>query len=573
MAKAGSQGEIFRVAGPVVTATGLRPRMYDVVFAGEEELMGEVIRLTGDRTIIQVYEETSGLRPGEKVVDSGQPLLVELGPGLLGSIYDGIQRPLPTLADQMGDYILRGVRANALDRTKEWTFEPSVVKGDEVHGGQVIGTIPEAEHVEHRVLAPPNVEGTVKEVREGTVNVEDVVVSLDDGVDLRPMQTWPVRRGRPVEKRLSPSIPLVTGQRVFDFFFPLAKGGTAAIPGGFGTGKCVVGSTPILLASGHLTPIQTLYEDVAPNGSQNDQETFVEFEEPLSVLTFDGERIVEGKATHIYRGKTDRLTEVKLRSGRTARLTPVHRLLRFDGDVVSEAPAAELVPGDSILVPRALPLEGDPEPLELPPETRVADPAGREAVARRLREAAGVEGISKVSARLGISKDVYWNYALMRTAPPVPLAAKLGVSPRTIRMAKASKSVRVSKSMTPELAEFLGLQLSDGTIKGGKVVEFYNNDAELRARYLLLLRNVFGLEGRERQDRTVVAVSVACRALVRMLEVWGVPTRRKSQTLSPLPALMASGKEALASFLRAYALGDGHFASEGLEIVTASGAM
>jgi V/A-type H+-transporting ATPase subunit A len=224
-------------------------------------------------------------------------------------------------------------------------------------------------------------------------------------------------------------------------------------------------------------------------------------------------------------------------------------------------------------VPRDLPLEGDPEALELPPETRVADPAGREAVARRLREAAREEGISKVSARLGISKDVYWNYALMRTAPPVPLAAKLGVSPQTIRMAKASKSVRVSKSMTPELAEFLGLQLSDGTIKGGKVVEFYNNDAELRARYLLLLRDVFGLEGRERQDRTVVAVSVACRALVRMLEVWGVPTRRKSRTLSPPPALMASGKEALASFLRAYALGDGHFASEGLEIVTASGAM
>ncbi|MFQ5918891.1 MAG: V-type ATP synthase subunit A [Thermoplasmata archaeon] len=241
MAEAGSAGEIFRVAGPVVTATGLRPRMYDVMFAGEEELMGEVIGLSGDRTIIQVYEETSGLRPGEKVVDSGQPLLVELGPGLLGSIYDGVQRPLPTLADRMGDYILRGVRANALDRTKEWQFQPSVKKGDEVVGGQVIGTVPEAEHVEHRVLAPPDAAGTVKEVREGTVNVEDVVVSLDGGADLLTMQTRPVRRARPVKERLTPSIPLVTGQRVFDFFFPLAKGGTAAIPGGFGTGKTVSG--------------------------------------------------------------------------------------------------------------------------------------------------------------------------------------------------------------------------------------------------------------------------------------------------------------------------------------------
>ncbi|MFQ6013176.1 MAG: V-type ATP synthase subunit A, partial [Thermoplasmata archaeon] len=210
MAKAGSTGEIYRVAGPVVTATGLRPRMYDVMFAGDEELMGEVIGLAGDKTIIQVYEETSGLRPGEKVLDSGQPLVVELGPGLLGSIFDGIQRPLPTLVDRMGDYILRGVRANALDRTKEWAFAPRVRQGDEVTGGQVIGTIPEAEHVEHRVLAPPNVHGTVKDAREGTVNVEDVVVSLDDGTDLRPMQAWPVRRGRPVKERLTPSIPLVT---------------------------------------------------------------------------------------------------------------------------------------------------------------------------------------------------------------------------------------------------------------------------------------------------------------------------------------------------------------------------
>ncbi len=241
MAKAGRTGEIFRVAGPVVTATGLQARMYDVMFTGEEELMGEVIGLAGDKTIIQVYEETSGLRPGEKVVDSGQPLVVELGPGLLGSIYDGVQRPLPTLADRMGDYILRGVRANALDRAKAWEFEPKVKKGDEVTGGQVIGTVPEAEHVEHRVLAPPDVQGTVKEVREGTVNVEDVVVSLKDGVDLRPMQTWPVRKARPVRERLTPSIPLITGQRVFDFFFPLAKGGTAAIPGGFGTGKTVSG--------------------------------------------------------------------------------------------------------------------------------------------------------------------------------------------------------------------------------------------------------------------------------------------------------------------------------------------
>jgi V/A-type H+-transporting ATPase subunit A len=213
--------------------------MYDVMLVGEERLMGEVIGLTGEKTIIQVYEDTSGVRPGEKVYDTGRPLVVELGPGLLGSIFDGIQRPLPILKDQMGDYILRGVRANALDRAVEWNFEPQVKPGDEVAGGDIIGIIQEAKHVQHRVLAPPDAGGTVKEVREGKVTVEDQVITLDGGSKLGVMQTWPVRRPRPVKERLMPTIPLITGQRVFDFFFPLAKGGTAGIPGGFGTGKTV----------------------------------------------------------------------------------------------------------------------------------------------------------------------------------------------------------------------------------------------------------------------------------------------------------------------------------------------
>ncbi|MEE9600886.1 MAG: V-type ATP synthase subunit A [Thermoplasmata archaeon] len=230
---------MYRVAGPVITATGIRPRMYDVIFVGEEQLMGEVIGVNREKTIIQVYEDTSGIRPGEKVSDTRQPLLVELGPGLLGSIYDGIQRPLPALRDRMGDYILRGVRANALDRGREWDFQAQVKAGDGLAGGDVIGIVQEAKHVQHKVLVPPDVEGTVKEVREGKVSVEDVVLTMESGRELTVMQTWPVRRPRPVKERLMPTVPLITGQRVFDFLFPLAKGGTSAIPGGFGTGKTV----------------------------------------------------------------------------------------------------------------------------------------------------------------------------------------------------------------------------------------------------------------------------------------------------------------------------------------------
>lgn len=232
-------GEIHRVAGPVITATGIHPRMYDVALVGEEELMGEVIGIAHEKTTIQVYEDTGGIRPGEKVVDTGQPLLVELGPGLLGSIFDGVQRPLPVLKDKMGDYILRGVRAPALDRNREWEFVPRVKAGDEIQEGGVLGSIQEAKNVEHRVLVPPGVRGTVKDTKEGKVKVEDVVVTLEDGRELTTMHNWPVRRPRPSRERLMPTIPLITGQRVFDFLFPLAKGGTASIPGGFGTGKTI----------------------------------------------------------------------------------------------------------------------------------------------------------------------------------------------------------------------------------------------------------------------------------------------------------------------------------------------
>ncbi|HYV08166.1 MAG TPA: V-type ATP synthase subunit A [Thermoplasmata archaeon] len=232
-------GAIERVAGPVVTAIGLRPRMYDVVLVGTEQLMGEVIQILGDKTVVQVYEETSGIRPGEPVADTGKPLTVELGPGLLGNIYDGVQRPLPVLKQVMGDFILRGVRAPGLSREKQWDFKPAVKEGDAVKGGQVLGTVQEAKNVEHRVLVPPNATGKVTRIRSGKMKVDEVIVELDNGRKLMMKQDWPVRQPRPTKDRLMPSVPLITGQRVMDFLFPIAKGGTAAIPGGFGTGKTV----------------------------------------------------------------------------------------------------------------------------------------------------------------------------------------------------------------------------------------------------------------------------------------------------------------------------------------------
>src|SRR5512136_539724 len=182
-----TKGKISRVAGPVVTAEGISPRMYDVVFVGQLKLMGEVIKLVGNKTIIQVYEDTSGIRPGEEVVDTGAPLQVELGPGLLSSVYDGVQRPLPVLRDKQGDFVSRGVTAPGLDRQKKWKFKPSVKKGEELQGGMVIGEVPEG-NIVHKVLLPPNTKGKVRNISEGEFTVEDAIGELDSGEKITMLQ-------------------------------------------------------------------------------------------------------------------------------------------------------------------------------------------------------------------------------------------------------------------------------------------------------------------------------------------------------------------------------------------------
>jgi len=233
------KGEVYRVSGPVVTAEGIRPRMYDVVQVGKERLMGEVIGLDGNKSIIQVYEDTSGIRPGEEVTNTRAPLSVELGPGLLKSIYDGIQRPLTVLKDTMGDFIARGVSAPGLDHVKKWEFVPLVKTGDKVTAGQIIGKVQETKFLEHRIMVPPKTQGTIASIRPGSFTVDETIGTFSDGTPLKLMQKWPVRQGRPIKKRLMPDVPLITGQRILDTLFPVAKGGTAAIPGPFGSGKTV----------------------------------------------------------------------------------------------------------------------------------------------------------------------------------------------------------------------------------------------------------------------------------------------------------------------------------------------
>ena len=239
-----SKGTIKKVAGPLVIATGMRDaNMFDVVHVSNQMLTGEIIEMHEDEASIQVYEETSGLGPGEPVVSTGVPMSVELGPGLITSIYDGIQRPLDAIMKVCGNNLKRGIHVDSLDREKKWNFVPKAEIGEEVSGGDVLGTVQETEVVEQKIMVPPDVKGKVKELKSGEFTVTETIAVIETEKgdrEIQLMQKWPVRKSRPYTEKLRPDKPLITGQRVIDAFFPIAKGGTAAVPGPFGSGKTVI---------------------------------------------------------------------------------------------------------------------------------------------------------------------------------------------------------------------------------------------------------------------------------------------------------------------------------------------
>jgi len=239
-----SQAKIIRVAGPLVVASGcLGAKMYDMAKIGELGLIGEIIELREDQAFIQVYEDTTGIGPGEPIVLTGKPLSVELGPGLISSIYDGIQRPLDIIRIKSGDFVTRGIELPSLDRRKKWEFTPAVEKGQQVEAGDFLGEIEETPLVRHKIMAPPDAAGRILEIRKGKFTVEEAVAKIktkEGAKDIRMYQTWSIRKQRSVQRRVMPDEPLITGQRVLDTLFPMAKGGTACVPGPFGSGKTVV---------------------------------------------------------------------------------------------------------------------------------------------------------------------------------------------------------------------------------------------------------------------------------------------------------------------------------------------
>ncbi|MCD6487703.1 MAG: V-type ATP synthase subunit A [Desulfurococcales archaeon] len=579
-----TQGLIRRISGPLVIAEGMKgSRVYEVVEVGDERLIGEVIGVEGDRAIIQVYEDTTGLKVGEPVYGTGHPLAAELGPGLIGSIFDGIQRPLPILEELTGIFIKRGVKVAPLPREKKWFFKPVIRKGAKVGPGDILGVVEETSIFQHKIMVPPGIHGVVESiVPEGEYTITDTIAVIN-GKEISMLQKWPVRRPRPYKEKLEPEEPLITGQRVIDFLFPLAKGGKAAIPGGFGTGKCILPGTPVLLGDWSIKTIDEIFRDVKggdPDPSAKEEIVRVKNKE-IYVYAFDGRRFRRAKVTHIYRGYTEKIVRVKTASGRILEVTPVHKLPVYSPrGYVKFIEAYLLKPGDYLVIPRLLPsnvfeTKLPIEELAVYDDLTSRDEEVNEKVRKLLKRLSNKELI-KISRETGLAISTLKAIGYKKTPINLKLMIYLRKNyvldidfPRHLGVVRSRKTVKIPKRLTRELAELLGLILSDGSVIGKKLL-FFNNDEVLRKRFSELVYRVFGVKGKEKYCNTVYCVEVDSIIISRYLRILGIPENKKSRNASIPECILKAPRELVASFLKGYYLGDGTFYGNTIEFVSAS---
>ncbi len=572
-------GTIYRISGPVVTVEGLAdPKMYDVVKVGDEGLIGEIIKLDRGTAIVQVYEDTNGLKPGERVENTGAQLSVELGPGLIGSIYDGIQRPLDKIKATSGDFIARGVSADPLDKKKKWSFRPVVENGREVKGGDVIGEVDETSLIKHRVLVPPGISGKISGLEAGSYTIKEAIAKVGDE-EIRLTQRWPVRVARPVADKMMLDAPLVTGQRVIDTFFPVAKGGTAAVPGPFGSGKCIVGETKILI-DGSLMEIKDAFNSMEGSTERlSDNESVKNLNKESKVYTFDGQKTRTTNVHQIYKGVTEKIVEIKTKSGRCIKMTPIHKLHVLDKELnMVEREAYKLNPGEYVASPRKIDADWEYQNVNIDFDCRVADGhaiaemnAAIDAYIRKKKIT-----LKRFSEILGIDYAVVIGYHNSSNRPPMSFLRKLEkltgkeIEVGSIEAGRGAKPVKVVKYLDEDLAELLGLLIADGTVRGAGTVIFFNNNVELLGRAGELFRKLFGLEAKETWQRTVNSMTVHSRAVADLLHSFGYPTKRKSRNALLPKGLLDSPKSVLESFLRAYIEGDGALGYREIEITTTS---
>ncbi|MCL4379767.1 MAG: V-type ATP synthase subunit A [Candidatus Marsarchaeota archaeon] len=562
------KGRIFRISGPVVIAENLKdPKMYNVVKVGEEELVGEIIRLNSGRATIQVYEDTSGLRPGAPVEDTGSQLSVSLGPGLIGSIYDGIQRPLDKIKAKSGDFIARGVNVDPIDLKKKWEFTPTAKSGDKVKPGDIIGEVKETGLVTNRVLVPNGISGRIAHISGGKYNVTESIASVSDGgssFNITLMQKWPVRVARPVIDKLPPDVPLITGQRIIDTLFPVAKGGTAAVPGPFGSGKCVDKDTLLMMGNGRIVSIEEVYNEGRAKGKlvyENDNEELYDVSglgNP-SALSLNGNKFDIREPKHVYRGKTDSTIKVLTKSGKRVEVTPIHRLFTLSDCAIVEKEAGTIQKGDYLACPRKVSLELSDQKIHL---ISLLHSKKLFSADENLNARFGVLLKSAIKkGRLPLRFNQY-----LRVGRPVPLELIHMISgdslqdPDTI-ISYHGKRIKVPRVMSPELAEYLGYIIADGNLKNGSYsIRFYNTSKEILDRYAYLARRLFGVEPyiyRHPKTRTSMIAQIDCKALFDSLVSLGVPYKGKAGNASIPELLLKSSDASLTSFIGSYIACDG----------------
>ncbi len=508
-------GIIEKVSGPIVIANKmLGAKMYDVVKVGDSSLIGEIIQLNEDKAIIQVYEDTAGIRPGEKVETTEHPLSVNLGPGLIANIYDGIQRPLEKIEKELGAYISKGISINSLDLKKKWNFvaNKDLKRNTEIKEGDILGYVQETDIIKHYIMVPPGIKGKLDELKSGKMTITQTVATIKDGskkIEIPMMQMRAVRKAGKYKNKLMVDEPLVTGQRVVDTFFPIAKGGTAAVPGAFGTGKCVTGDTPVMMADGNIITMEELYNANSRNSKvivQTDFETLLETERPIELNSFVNQKIVKSISKYIYKGKSDSVIEIKTRTGRKAKITPVHKLFKIgeNGEII-ETMAKDLKIGDYIASARKIQLTNKDKAIKF----------GR-------------------------------NYDL-----------------------GSRKKIIIPSRITPELAEFIGHFVAQGYIRSNKTVVYTNSDETLLNRVIELGKILFGLDGKlEMQENKTPNVLMHSVVLVDFIKFLGVGDNARTKQIPKL--LMQSSDSSIYNFMRAYYLWNGTFSSDKIELSTAS---
>ncbi len=585
-------GFIERVSGPVVQASNmLGAKLYDVARIGEEKLVGEIIKLIGDVATIQVYESTDGLTPGEPVYRTNAPLSVELGPGLIRQIFDGIQRPLPVIREISGDFMERGIEISGLDHKKLWDFAPSVKVGDKVIGGDILGEIPETPTVDFKLLVPPNISGKIDFIAQrGDYNIDNtaatLVTSNGEKIDLQFYHKWPVRQPRPHHSRLPSNVPLITGQRIFDTLAPIAKGGTGAIPGGFGTGKCVTGDTPILMDDGSLVEIRDLYERYIEMGGtieiDSETETLIQIKDDLTVLAFNGESYTKQKASHIYRGKASTMITIETRSGREVKITPVHKLFRFNGKSVEEVESKNLEPGDYVIVPRLLSIDGKNvgfNPYDIDLSLRATDDDTLNQMIESIKKLTETMTLKELACKIDVAYDVLIGYWKRKNNPTLSFLKKLQelldeplIQVNLVKSERQSESIHVPTKINEELAEWLGLFTADGHKKGKFSIYLYNTSEQILERFSELTERIFGIVckfGQDYDDKTPF-VKFSNSTVIKFLKHIGIQLENKTHTIRIPNALMQASVEVLIHYLNGYFAGDGWFYRYTIGFSTAS---